>query len=244
MATTSATALAVEPREPSGSRDARRLRRTGKVPGVVYGGGEDPVSFQVDARDLRLALAHAGAVMELAVQGTEPAPVVLKELVRHPVTGDTVHIDLLRVRLDQAIHSTVVVELTGAEDAPGVKEGGVLDQVTREVNIEALPNDIPDKLQFDVSALVIGDTITLEVLAVPAAVTLLDEPETVLVTLNPPRLQVEEEPGVEEETELVGEGEEGAEGEADAGEAEGGGDAKGGGEAKRGGDAEGEGDGE
>ena len=235
MATSAPTVLAVEPREPSGSRGARRLRRAGKVLGVVYGGGEDPVSFQVDARDLRLALAHAGAVMELAIQGAQPAPVVLKELVRHPVTSDTVHIDLLRVRLDQAIHSSVVVELTGAEDSPGVKEGGVLDQVTREVNIEALPNDIPDNLSFDVSALVIGDTITLEALTVPAEVTLLDEPETVLVTLNPPRLVVDEEPEVEEETGLVGEGEEGEKGEA---EGDGGGDAEGGA------DAEGEGGGE
>jgi large subunit ribosomal protein L25 len=237
MATAAATALAVEPRDPDGSRGARRLRRTGKVPGVVYGGGEDPLSFQVDARDLRLALAHAGAVMELAVEGEQPAPVVLKELVRHPVTGDTVHIDLLRVRLDQAIHSTVVVELTGSEDSPGVKEGGVLDQVTRELNIEALPNDIPDSLSYDVSALVIGDTITLEALAVPAAVTLLDDRETVLVTLNPPRLQLEEEPEVEEETELVGEGEEGTEGEAEGEESDGG-------EAKGDGGAEDEGGGE
>jgi len=238
MATTAATALNVQPREPSGSRGARRLRRSGKVPGVVYGGGQDPVSFEVDARDLRLALAHAGAVMDLNIDGGT-SPVVLKEHIRHPVTGETIHIDLLRVRLDQAIHSTVVVELTGADESPGVKEGGVLEQVTREVNIEALPTDIPDQLTFDVSELVIGDTITLESLSTPAEVTLLDEPETVLVTLNPPRLVIEEEPEVEEETELVGEGEEGEEGEgAPAAEGEGGEEAAGGGE------GEGEGGGE
>jgi large subunit ribosomal protein L25 len=219
MATTVATALSVEPREPSGSRAARRLRRAGQVLGVVYGGGEDPLSFQVAARDLRVALAHAGAVLELSIDGAS-SPVVLKEQTRHPVTGETLHIDLLRVRLDQAISTTVVVELTGADDAPGVKEGGVLEQVAREVNIEALPNDIPDSLSYDVSELVIGDTITLESLATPAAVTLLDDPETVLVTLTPPRLQAEGEPEVEEETELVGEGG-AAEGEAaPAGEGE------------------------
>jgi large subunit ribosomal protein L25 len=236
MATTAATALAVQLREPSGSRGARRLRRSGKVPGVIYGGGEDPISFEVDTRDLRLALAHAGAVIELSLDGGT-SPVVLKELIRHPVTGETVHIDLLRVRLDQAIDTTVVVELTGADESPGVKEGGVLEQVTREVNIEALPTDIPDSLSFDVSGLVIGDTITLESLSTPAEVTLLDDPETVLVTLNPPRLVIEEEPEVEEETELVGEGEEGEEGEA-APAAEGEGGEAGGGE------GEGEGGGE
>jgi large subunit ribosomal protein L25 len=235
MATTAATALAVQQREPSGSRGARRLRRSGKVPGVIYGGGEDPISFEVDARDLRLALAHAGAVIELSIDGGT-SPVVLKELTRHPVTGYTVHIDLLRVRLDQAIHSTVVVELTGADESPGVKEGGVLEQVTREVDIEALPTDIPDSLRFDVSELVIGDTITLESLSTPAEVTLLDDPETVLVTLNPPRLVVEDETEVEEETGLVGEGEEGEEGEAAEGD--------GGEESAGGGEGEGEGGGE
>ena len=235
MATTAATALSVEPREPAGSRAARRLRRSGKVPGVVYGGGEEPLSFQVDTRDLRLALAHAGAVLELSIDG-KSSPVVLKELTRHPVTGDTVHIDLLRVRLDEAISATVVVELTGADEAPGVVEGGVLSQETREVNIEALPTDIPDSLSYDVSELVIGDTITLESLATPAEVKLLDDPETVLVTLTPPRLQVEEEPEVEEETELVGEGEEVPEGEAAPAEGEGGGEGEGRGEAEGGGE--------
>jgi large subunit ribosomal protein L25 len=202
---------------------------------VVYGGGEDPVAFQVDARDLRLALAHAGAVLDLDIEGTGGSPVVLKELVRHPVTGDTVHIDLLRVRLDQAISATVIVELTGGDESPGAKEGGVLEQVTREVTIEALPNDIPDSIQHDVSQMNIGDTVTLQALAMPSGVTLVDDPESVLATLTPPRLQVEEEPEIEEETELVGEGasEEEAEQQAEqaaeqpAAEAEGGGESGG-----------------
>jgi len=199
------------------------------VPGVLYGGGEDPLAFQVDARDLRLALAHAGAVLDLSIEGGGGSPVVLKELVRHPVTGETIHVDLLRVRLDQAIHATVVVELIGADNSPGVKEGGVLEQVTREVTIEALPTDIPDSIAYDVSEAVIGDTVTLEALAMPSEVTLIDEPDTVLITLTPPRLQVEEEPEIEEETELVGEGEAPPEGEA-APEAEGGGESAGEGE--------------
>jgi large subunit ribosomal protein L25 len=226
--------LSVEPREPAGSRAARRLRRTGKVPGVVYGGGEDPLAFQVDSRDLRLALAHAGAVLDLSIEGGGASPVVLKELVRHPVTGETVHVDLLRVRLDQAIHTTVVVELTGAENSPGVKEGGVLEQVTREITIEALPTDIPDSIGYDVSEAVIGDTVTLEALSMPSGVTLLDDPETVLITLTPPRLQVEEEPEIEEETELVGEGEAPPEGEAAPAEEGAGGESGGEGEGESG----------
>jgi large subunit ribosomal protein L25 len=214
MATSQGTQLSVQSRAPDGSRAARRLRRSGRVPGVVYGGGEDPVAFDVDARDLRLALAHAGAVLDLAIDGASATPVVLKDLIRHPVTGDTTHLDLLRVRLDKPIHATVFVELEGAEDAPGAKEGGVLEQITREIEIEALPTDIPDAIRHDVSAMVIGDTVTIEALDAPSSVTILTDPETVVATLTPPRLQVEEDEGLEEETELVGEGEPGEEGEA------------------------------
>jgi large subunit ribosomal protein L25 len=196
------------------------------VPGVVYGGGEEPVAFAVDSRILRQALAHAGAVLNLSVDGSGASPVVLKELARHPVTGATIHVDLLRVRLDQAIHASVVVELVGADDAPGVKGGGVLEQVTREVTIEALPTDIPDTIPLDVSAAEIGDTVTVEALKAPPGVTVLDDPETVLMTLTPPRLQVEEELEIEEETELVGEGAAPAEGE-EAVAQEGGGEAEG-----------------
>ncbi len=229
MATAQTTALAVELREPDGSRAARRLRRTGNVPGVVYGGGEESVAFHVDARLLRNTLAHAGAVLELSIGGDAATPVVIKEIARHPVTGDTVHIDMLRVRLDQAISATVVLDLVGGEDAPGVKEGGVLEQVTRELTIEALPTDIPDAIHHDVSTLQIGDTVTLDAITPPRGVTLLDDPETLVATLSPPKLQLEEEPGIEEETELVAEGETGEEAEAEAGE-EGGNESEGGGE--------------
>jgi large subunit ribosomal protein L25 len=229
MTTAQATQLAVQSRTPEGSRAARRLRRTGRVPGVVYGGDEDPLAFEIDGRELRLALAHAGAVMDLVIDGGSGTPVVLKELVRHPVTGVTTHIDLLRVRLDQAIHSTVTVELTGAEEAPGAREGGVLEQITREVEIEALPTDIPDAIRHDVSAMQINDTIIVEALQAPSGVTILTDSEAVVATLSPPRLQVEEEEGIEEETELVGEGEEAAreeaagdEASAEGGEGEGG----------------------
>src|SRR5689334_2159708 len=146
------TTLTVSPRSIEGSRANRRLRRSGIVPGVVYGGEGEPLAFQVDARTLRNALAHGGAVMTLTLDGESDTPVVLKDHQRHPVTGDTIHVDLLRVDLRQRITATVVLELTGADDAPGVKAGGVLEQVTRELSIEALPNEIPDTIQHDVSA--------------------------------------------------------------------------------------------
>jgi large subunit ribosomal protein L25 len=228
MATAQTTALAVESREVAGSRAARRLRRAGNVPGIVYGGGEEPVAFQVNARLLRQTLAHAGAVLELSVDGAGGTPVVVKELVRHPVSGETMHLDMLRVRMDVAISATVVLDLGGAEDAPGVKEGGVLEQVTRELNIEALPGDIPDAIHHDVSELQIGDTVTLDAISAPRGVTLLDDPETVVATLVAPKLQLEPDTEIEEETELVAEGEAAAEaregGEEGASATEGGGE--------------------
>jgi len=219
MADRTATALKVARREPAGSRSARRLRREGEVPGVVYGGGEDPVAFSVGARDLRHALADAGAVLDLQLDGGSGTPVVLKELVRHPVSGETTHVDLLRVRLDRPIQAQVLIELIGTEDAVGVKAGGVLEQPLREVTVEALPNDIPHSIQHDISEMDVNDTITLSALSAPSGVTIVSDPESVLATITPPRLQVEAETEIETETEVVGEGEAAAEGEGEAGEA-------------------------
>jgi large subunit ribosomal protein L25 len=234
-AATDTTKLTVESREVGNSRDARRLRGEGQVLGIVYGGDGEAETFQVNARELRNALAHGGAVIDLQLGGGKASPVVVKEEQRDPVSGRLLHIDFLRVRLDQAIQATTVVELDGGEEAPGVKEGGVLEQVTREINIEALPTNIPDAIHLDVSEMNINDTLTLAALGAPEGVTLLDDPdETVLATLTPPR--VEEEPEIEEETELVGEdGEpievpEGEEGEPAAAEGEGGGEDSGGGD--------------
>jgi len=219
MAARQTTKLSVQPREPGGSRAARRLRRDGAVPGVVYGGGGDPETFQVDQRELRQALAHAGAVIELDLDGGKGAPVVVKDQQTDPVSGRILHVDMLRVRLDQTIQATTILELDGGDESPGVKEGGILEQVTRELNIEALPTDIPDAIHHDVSGMEMNDTLTLSAVSAPEGVKLLDDPdETVIATLSPPR--VEEEPEIEEETELVGEEGEVPEGEEAAPEGE------------------------
>jgi len=197
-----------------GSRTARRLRRDGFVPGVVYTGGQAARPFQADAHDLALFIDEGHALFDLDIEGEGKVPVVIKEEQRHPVRGDLVHIDCQQVDLAQEIQADVAIELRGAEDAPGVKEGGILEHVTREVTIEALPTDIPDEgLSVDVSEMGIGDTIQLDSVSTPAGVKFVtDTPEEITIaTLNPPRVVEEEEPEVEEETELVGEGEEGAE---------------------------------
>jgi large subunit ribosomal protein L25 len=224
MASDRAT-LKVSDRQEFGSRTARRLRRAGFVPGVVYGGGSDARAFQVPERELRAVLAHGGALIEVVFDGGKPTPVVVKEQQRHPVRGSLVHVDLLEVKLDEEIQAEVPVELLGADEAPGVTEGGVLEHVTREVTIRALPTAIPESIAADVSSMEINDTLQLSALIAPEGVEFVaDEPDEVTIaTLSPPRIEEEPEPEVEEEAELVGEegeaaeapeGEERAEGEA------------------------------
>ena len=200
--------LTLTARDPEGSRSARRMRREGLVPGVIYGGDDEPQHFAVDGRILRNTLAHSGAILEVTLDGGASTPVLVKDVQRHPVRGEAVHVDLLRVDMKVAIHTTVVVDLLGAEGAPGVIEGGVLSQETREVNIEALPGDIPESIEHDVSGMQINETLSLSALTPPSGVTFLDDPETTIASVMPPTVEpVEEE--IETETGVVGE--EGAE---------------------------------
>jgi large subunit ribosomal protein L25 len=219
--TDTSTRLEVASRVAEGSRSARRLRRTGQVPGVIYGGDGGPQLFAVDGRILRNTLAHSGAIIEVALDGGDTSPVLVKDIQRHPVKGHAVHVDFLRVNMNVAIQTPVALELVGAEAAPGVVEGGVLSQGVMELNIEALPGDIPDSIQFDVSGLDMNQTVTLSELTAPAGVKLLDDPdETVLATITPPSREPEPEE-IETETELVGEAAEAEEAAAEA-QAEGG----------------------
>jgi large subunit ribosomal protein L25 len=211
------TSLQLEPREERGSRASRRLRRQGYVPGVVYGTDAETTSFKVDARRLRAVLAEGHALFDVELDGGKRQPVIVKDQQKDPVHGRVVHLDLLRVRLDEKIQATVPLELEGAEDAPGVKEGGVLEHVTRELLIEALPTDIPDRIVANVAGLGIAETMTLSSVTAPPGITLLgDLEETVVATVTAPSEVVEEPEEIEEEAALVGEEAEAAEGEAPA----------------------------
>jgi large subunit ribosomal protein L25 len=199
--------LKAAPRSDFGSRTSRRLRREGLVPGVVYSGGAEARAFQVAEREVRNVLGEGAALFDLEIEGGKSVPVVVKEQQLHPVRGSLQHIDLQEVRLDEAIQAEVTIELEGTDSAPGVKGGGVLEHVTREVTVKALPAEIPDRIVADVSAMEINDTLQLSALVVPEGVTLVaDDPEEVTIaTLSPPRVEEEPEPAVEEEAELVGE---------------------------------------
>ena len=217
----------VRPRTEFGSAASRRLRREGFVPGVLYGRSE-PASFLVAERELRRVLTGPGglhAILDIAIDGGGTQPAILKDYQQDPVKGKLLHIDLQEVRLDEAITASVVVSLVGAEDAPGVREGGVLSQIMREVSVSALPLEVPEHIDVDVSGMEIGGTLRLSEVPTVEGVTFLDDPDaTVIATITAPTVEVE--PEVEEE-----EGAEGVEGEAEGEAPEGAADEAAGGDA-------------
>jgi large subunit ribosomal protein L25 len=202
------TKLVVTERTELGSRETNRLRKRGRIPGVLYGRGT-PVAISVAEPELRRALtgkAGLHSILDVEIDGVgESHASILKEYQVDPLRGRVTHIDLQEVRLDRTIEASVTVQLIGGDNAPGVKEGGVLSQPLREVNVEALPLEVPEHLDLDVSGMAIGDNLRIADLHVPEGVTLLDDIETVVATLTVPTRVVEPEP------EAV-EGEEGVEG--------------------------------
>ncbi|HEY6149202.1 MAG TPA: 50S ribosomal protein L25 [Gaiellaceae bacterium] len=201
--------LEVQPRESRGSADSRRLRKEGLIPGVLYGGGKEPHAFCVAERELRRVLTRdAGlhAILDVTVDGADARPSILKSYQQDPIKGTLTHIDLQEVRLDRPIQARVVVELIG--EPVGVTEGGVLSQVNREITVEALPMEIPEHLDLDVTGMAIGDTLRLVDLPVQQDVKFLDDPEeTVLATVTMPTRFVEPEPEEIEGEEELEEGE-------------------------------------
>jgi large subunit ribosomal protein L25 len=184
---TNSSSLAVASREPRHSRDARRSRRAGSVPGVLYGGGGDPVSISIDARELRQTLSASGAVIDLSIDGGNAESVVVKDTQRHPVRGEIVHVDLLRVDLKQKIQSIVPLEIIGAEESAGVKQGGIIEHLVREVTVEALPNDIPESVAVSILDLKVGHSLTLADATIDGDFTIADDASTTVVNLRAPR---------------------------------------------------------
>jgi large subunit ribosomal protein L25 len=198
--------LEVKPRESRGSAESRRLRARGLIPGVLYGDGKNAHAFAVEERDLRRALTGGHglhAILDVVFEGQKTAHhAVLKEYQLDPVRPRLLHVDLHEVRLDRVITTQVAVELTG--ESPGVKEGGVLTMVMREVGVEALPMEVPERLEVDISSVAIGDSVRISDIPAPESVRLLDDPDTVIATVTPPT-KVEEPEEVEVEEGVEGE---------------------------------------
>ena len=182
--------LEAREREGRGKNDARRLRAQGMVPAVLYGdgGGAGSTVLAVPAKVVDYTLQHVGdnALYELKLGDQDDATVRVVDVQRNPVSGRLVHVDLAPVNMRERIVVTVPLTVAGADDSPGVTEGGVLDQVAYELEVESLPGDIPQGLTLDVSGLQIGDNLTLADVELPEGVELISDPEEVAATVTPP----------------------------------------------------------
>jgi len=200
--------LGVKPRTDTGSRETRRLRKQGFVPGVLYGSGKAATAVAVDEHALRAALSTESglhAVIDVRVEGKKrPHTAILKDYqldaVRHAVT----HIDLQEVRLDEPIDSTVAVVMVGTPQ--GVKMGGILDVITHEVTVHGLPGDIPEHLTLNVEALDVGDVAHVRELTTPEGITIVDDAGELICSVLAPRVVEAEEEAASAaaEPELVG----------------------------------------
>lgn len=177
--------LTIEKRDASGkSPVARRLRKTGRVPGVIYQPDGTNTSFSADNLELAAVLRKGNTLIDVSLDGKEQLTVV-KEYQVHPVRGSLVHLDLQAVRMDQTVRSTASITLVG--EAPGAKSGGILTQGLREVGIESTAANIPDTIEYDVSKLEAGETVILRDVTMPEGVTFTDDEGSMVVTITVPR---------------------------------------------------------
>lgn len=200
--------IVVQSRDATGSRAARRLRKSGFIPGVIYGHGKDATMIAVEPHVMREALSRSGgshAVLDVTIEGQRGSrKAIIKDIELHPTRSTAAHIDLQEIRLDETIETAVAVRFEG--ESAGVKAGGVLDESLREVTVKGLVTDIPESLSFDISDLDINDTAKVADLVVPAGIVLTGNLDQVMCSVLPPRkveeeevetgLEVEEEPGI------------------------------------------------
>jgi large subunit ribosomal protein L25 len=207
--------IVVHKRDVTGTRATKRLRKSGLIPGVIYGHGKDAVLIAVEPHVLREALhtdAGMHAVLDVTFEGQKRGhKAIVKELVLDRVKSNVIHVDLQEIRLDETIETTVSVHFEG--EAKGVKAGGMLDESTREVTVKGVVTAIPEHLVLDISELDMNETLKVADLVVPEGIEVVDDPEEVLCSVLPPRkVEVEEgveaeeaaEPGAAAEPEIVG----------------------------------------
>ncbi len=210
-----------EPREDMGKGASRRLRRSGRVPGIVYGGNKEPVAISLEQNELRMHLDHEAFyshILTLKLAGKDEQ-VILKDLQRHPYKQTvTSHVDFFRVLADQKLHVNVPLHFMGEDVAPGVKLGGVVSRLMTEVEVEVLPKDLPEYIEVDISAMEIGDSIHLSELSVSEGVTLValtHDDDRGVVSLLAPRVEQDDE---EEEAEAQAAAEDKSEAADDSGD--------------------------
>jgi large subunit ribosomal protein L25 len=210
--------LRAETGRATGSRESRRLRKTGRVPAIVYGKSTDPITVAVDAHDLHMALhteAGSNALINLDIEGQDVVLTMARVIERHPFRNEYRHVDFVTVSLDETIHAEVVIHFEGTP--VGVLEGGVFSPSKTHVVVETLATSIPSGIELDISEVEVGGALRIADLPEIEGVLYIEDPETVLMSVTAPAAEIEEEPEELEGEEL--EGEEGAEGEEPDGQA-------------------------
>lgn len=207
-------------RETAGSRTSRRLRRDGRVPGIVYGSETDAIAVHVSERDLYSVLnteAGLNAIIEVEIEG-DTVLTVAREVYRHPVRGEIHHLDFIQVSLDTEIEAEVSLDFVGTPIG-AIEDEGIVHTLEPTVTISSLPNAIPSSIQVDISGMALHDTLTVGDLPVIEGVTYIPDPSHGVITVSPRAVEVEVV------TDLL-EGEEGEEGEEAGGDDAAGGDAE------------------
>jgi large subunit ribosomal protein L25 len=179
--------IQTETREPGGKNVNRRLRMSGKIPAVLYGQGRKPLPLMVNpaiVKDVLYSDSGRNTIFSVSVDGGSQTNAMVKDYQLDPVRGNLIHADFLEIALDRTLELTVQVEIVG--ESEGVKLGGLMDIVTREIEIECLPADIPEAIKVDISGLMINDNIRVKSLPVDPKVKILTDPEVVIVTIVPP----------------------------------------------------------
>jgi len=190
---TATSELAAAPREIIG-KASKRLAHANQIPAVLYGRGRDAMSIAVSKHEFELFMSHhaaGAALVELKLEGEKkPVNAMVREVQRSPIKGNILHVDFVAVSMTEVVHAVVPLHLVN--DPAGVKAGGVLTVNMHELNIEALPGDLPESIEWDVAALEMGDTLHLADITAPKGIKLLDDPEAIVASVQAPRVEVEE----------------------------------------------------
>jgi large subunit ribosomal protein L25 len=200
--------LTAEKRELSGSAAAGRLRRSGKIPGVVYGADQDNYSVQIDAKEFGNLLRHSASeqiLVNLQIEGAKEANklALIQSVQHHPLKGEVLHVDFNAVNENRILNARVPVELTG--EAKGIKEGGILDTLLHDMEVSCLPKDLPEILQFDVSHLGIADGLHIGEATFPEGVTPALDAQVLIAIVNETRASLSETEGGDGGEEVEGE---------------------------------------
>lgn len=199
--------LNVEARKELGKQSAKKLRRDGRIPGIYYIHGEDSVPFTINEKDLHTAIHTDASILDLKFDDGKATKCVIRDIQWHPISDRPVHVDFMGIKMTEKVQVDLTLHIAGP--AIGEKrDGGVMQQVIREISIEALPGDIPEHVEIDITAMEIGDVFRVEDLDLEGDVKILNEPNQTIVVIRPPRVIEEElEVAEEEPTEpdLVGE---------------------------------------